>query len=386
MKDSFEPVTVLLVDVPDVDEWQSFSWHDISEFPKKGYRRARVYLRYRETPFAKLTIDLDDDGFPREPIPESLADARLALANEEPLAEGSSITPLVTIVVATSGTRPDLLERCMTSLASLRYPSFEIVLVDNRPEGEIGDSTEAWTDTSHPGFETRTITVVREKRRGLSFARNAGVLAAAGQIIAFTDDDVEVDANWINGIVDAFNESPEVQCVTGLIIPAELETEAQELFENFYGGFDRGLIRRSWVIPGRRKGSRGFLNRSMFLVNEDGSGEQLNAKSLYVIAGTCGVGANMAVRREFALRYPFDVGLGAGSLVNSGEDIRFYADVLWAGRRVAYVPSAIVRHTHRRNMDDLKSQIKRMGMGQTAMLVSLITQDVRHVAGITMTG
>lgn len=52
----------------------------------------------------------------------------------------------------------------------------------------------------------------------------------------------------------------------------------------------------------------------------------------------------------------------------------------------ADVPNAIVRHTHRRNMHDLESQIMRMGMGQTAMLVSLITQDVRHVAGITMTG
>jgi GT2 family glycosyltransferase len=386
MKDSFEPVTVLLVDVPDVDEWQSFSWQDMSEFPKKGYRSARVYLRYRGTPFAKLTVDLDDDGFPREPIPEALAGTALALANEDRLAEGSSILPLVTIVVATSGTRPDLLARCMKSLSLLRYPSFEIVLVDNRPEFGVGDSAEVWTDTSQPGFGTRTVTVVREKRRGLSFARNAGVLAATGEIIAFTDDDVEVDANWLSAMVDAFKKSPEVQCVTGLVIPAELETEAQQLFENFYGGFDRGLKRRSWVIPGRRTGSRGFLNRSMFLVSEDGSGEQLNAKSLYVIAGTCGVGANMAVRREFALRCPFDIGLGAGSLVNSGEDIRFYADVLWAGHRVAYAPRAIVQHTHRRNMDDLESQIKRMGMGQTAMLVSLITEDIRHVAGITMSG
>jgi GT2 family glycosyltransferase len=247
------------------------------------------------------------------------------------------------------------------------------------------ESDEFWREVlQHEGEEPAKVTIVREVRPGLSFARNAGVLAASGEIVAFTDDDVEVEANWLSGFVDAFNVSTEVQCVTGLVVPAEMETEAQVLFENFYGGFDRGLVPHSWII--RNSHNHILPNRTAFLVAEDGSSEQASYKSIYVVAGTCGVGANMAVRREFALRHPFDVGLGAGSYVNSGEDIRFYADVLWSGQAIAYVPSAIVRHTHRRDMDDLKVQVRRMGTGQTAMLTSMVFQDIRHLVGITLCG
>ena len=79
--------------------------------------------------------------------------------------------------------------------------------------------------------------MVRERRPGISAARNAGVAAATGEIIAFTDDDVRVDPLWLRAIGERFASDSAIEAVTGLILPAELETPAQVWFERYYGGF-----------------------------------------------------------------------------------------------------------------------------------------------------
>lgn len=380
-------VAVLLIDVPDVDEGASLSWRDVPGFPIMGYQRAQVYLRYRGMPYAKLSLNLDDEGYPHELFPEVRPESRRTIASGEPLLEAMPEFPLVTIVVSTAGLRPDLLKRCIKSLIALSYPAYEIVVVDNRSPSMFDEGTEIWSESWIEESESaRKVTIVRERRPGLSYARNTGVAAAHGEIVAFTDDDVEVDTNWLSSIVDAFNSSTKVQCVTGLVIPAELETEAQELFEIFCSGFDRGFVPRSWIMPSRESPNRNFLKRSTFLVTESGSSDHSPAQSLYAAIGNCGVGANMAVRREFALRCPFDVALGVGSIAQGGEDIRFYADVLWAGFGIMYVPNSIVRHTHRRDMEALESQMRGFGVGYTALIVSLVLEDLRHLFGLAICG
>jgi cellulose synthase/poly-beta-1,6-N-acetylglucosamine synthase-like glycosyltransferase len=383
--EAFDPIAVLLIDVPESDVGTTPSWGDLPGLPVHGYRRARIYLRYKGMPFAKLNVEIDERGIPLEPVPELPRD--VVVTSRAPVPTEPSTLPLVSIVVSTAGRRPDLLKRCIKSLTEINYPAFEIVVVDNRAESITDESEAIWTASRiDAGDDAHLIRVVREGRRGLSFARNTGVLAARGAIVAFTDDDVEVDANWLTGIVEAFNRSEEIMCVTGLVIPAELETEAQELCEIFYGGFDRGLVPRTWSILRRRAGDRGSLRKSSFRISEGGSTEHSHTKSIYVVAGNCGVGANFAARRDFALSCPFDVALGVGSVARSGEDTRFYADVLWAGYQVAYVPSSIVRHTHRRGMDELMNQMRGVGVGLTAYLASLIFEDPRHLIGIMLNG
>jgi len=230
-------------------------------------------------------------GLPREPFPEIPSGSRGTSTLEESVPETKPEYPLVTIVVPTAGVRPDLLTRCVKSLTALRYPAYEIVVVDNRSQSMFDGGTEIWSESwIEESDSASTVRVVREARPGASYARNTGIAAAHGDIVAFTDDDVEVDANWLSGIVDAFNSSPEVKCVTGLVIAAELETEAQVLFELFSGGFDRGLVPHSWSMPSRKSPNRNFLKRSTFLVTESLSPEQSLAQSLYVVIGTCGVG------------------------------------------------------------------------------------------------
>lgn len=380
-------VAVLLVDVPDDDESTGLSWRDVRGFPVIGYQRAQVYLRYGGKPFAKLSLKLDEDGYPCEPFPEGRPELQPTVARGESTSETQPAFPLVSIVVSTAGFRPELLMRCIKSLKALTYPSFEILVIDNRSPSMFDEGNEVWSETWFENDAAAGNTrVIRERRPGLSYARNTGVAVAHGEIVAFTDDDVEVDPRWLDGIVEAFNSSTDVKCVTGLVIPAELETEAQELFEIFCGGFDRGFVPRSWTIPNRRSTKRNLLKQSTFLVVENGSPANPTSQSLYAAIGNCGVGANMAVRREFALRFPFDVALGVGSPAQGGEDIRFYADVLWAGFRIRYVPEAIVRHTHRRDMESLESQMRGFGVGYTALIMSLFLEDLRHVVGVTICG
>src|SRR5206468_9191594 len=78
-----------------------------------------------------------------------------------------------------------------------------------------------------------------EPRAGLSFARNAAVKAAPGQILAWIDDDEVADPNWLAEVARALDEHPDADVISGVIVPAELETQAQLWFEQF-GGHSKG--------------------------------------------------------------------------------------------------------------------------------------------------
>jgi O-antigen biosynthesis protein len=70
---------------------------------------------------------------------------------------------------------------------------------------------------------------VAEPRAGLSPARNRGVSAAAGDIVAFLDDDEEPDTFWLAALARGFARGSGVGCVTGPILPAGLGTAAQQV-------------------------------------------------------------------------------------------------------------------------------------------------------------
>jgi hypothetical protein len=63
-------------------------------------------------------------------------------------------------------------------------------------------------------------------------AHNRGLTKARGEIVAFTNDDVVVDSLWLVELARAFEFADDVACVTGLILPMELETPAQFWLEN----------------------------------------------------------------------------------------------------------------------------------------------------------
>ena len=148
----------------------------------------------------------------------------------------------MTVAICTRDRTEDL-AICLDSLDRVDYEDFEIVVVDNAP---ASDATRLLVERR--GGRVR---YVREPRPGLDWARNRAIAEATGDVVAFADDDVTVDPGWLRALAAAFGTDEAVAAVTGLVLPAELQTEAQVLFER-YRSFG------SWVHtpPGRARGHR----------------------------------------------------------------------------------------------------------------------------------
>ncbi len=98
--------------------------------------------------------------------------------------------PKVSVVVASyNGGRT--LKVCLDSLVRLNYPNYEVILVD---DGSTDSSPEI-------ASLYKTIRYIRQTNHGLSVARNTGINAATGEIVAFTDSDCRADEDWLYYIV-----------------------------------------------------------------------------------------------------------------------------------------------------------------------------------------
>jgi len=259
------------------------------------------------------------------------------LNTSHPVYEGP--LPSMTVAVC-SRDRPADLARCLDSLVRLSPPVPDILVVDNAPSD---DATERLVRSSYPN-----VRYVREPRPGLDWARNRAIAEAQGEILAYTDDDVVVDMGWAGALARTFGEHPEVMAVTGLVVPYELETEAQILFE-LYGGFGRGFERK-WYRVSAEQGERASAEHSG--------------------AGKFGTGANMAYRRSlFDKIGGFDPALDVGTVTNGGGDLEMFFRVLKEGYTLVYEPGAMVRHRHRRDYTQLRTQITNNGIGFYSYLV-----------------
>jgi GT2 family glycosyltransferase len=198
---------------------------------------------------------------------------------------------------------------------------------------------------------------VREDRRGLAAAHNRGLQEAQGSIVAFTDDDVIVDKDWLTEIVKAFRAADDVACVTGLIMAAELQTQSQVMLEihgSFSKGFRQRVIDRSTHRP----------TDPLFPFN----------------TGRLGSGANMSFDRDkLRAMGGFDPAIGTGTVASGGDDLAAFFSVIASGFQLVYQPTALVWHHHRRDFDSLAAQAYGYGVGVGAYLASSLC---RHPASI----
>jgi glycosyltransferase involved in cell wall biosynthesis len=256
--------------------------------------------------------------------------------------------PLLTIAICTKD-RPAGVERLLHSLreqgSALPRGSagLEILIVDNAPSDQR---------TREIAAQHSEVRYVREPRPGLNFARNLAVREARGDILAFLDDDVVVDRHWAAGLSSAWAENRDAAAFTGQVLPMELETEAQILFER-RGGFRRGFdrVRYGPVLPGNGVYPAG--------------------------SGIFGAGANMAFKTEALRRMGgFDEALDTGAAVPGGGDLDIFYRVIRAGHALVYEPRFLVFHQHRRDMKALRRQYRRSwGLGFMCYICKSLKSD-----------
>ena len=248
--------------------------------------------------------------------------------------EPNDLLPPISVVICTRD-RTDLLKGALEAILALDYPNREIIVIDNAPS----NSSTAELVARLP------VRYVKEERPGLDWARNRGIAEASHEIIAFTDDDVRPDRGWLRGMAAGFVD-PTIMAVSGLVAPAELETEAQIQYEFGYGG----------------------MLQYLHCFKVDGS--NLTAQKL-LWASAYGVGANMAFRRQvFEDVGNFDPALDVGTPTRGAGDIEMFHRILAKGYSTFYEPTAFVWHVHRRSGEALSRQLRDNGRGFGAFLLT----------------
>jgi glycosyltransferase involved in cell wall biosynthesis len=215
----------------------------------------------------------------------------------------------ISVIISTYN-RCDMLPGALESVLAQQAAgvNYEVIIVDNNSSDKTREVVES--------FIARGETNVRyvfEDKQGLSHARNAGISQARAPIIAFTDDDVRADRDWVVAIKRAFDEHPEVAFVGGKVLPQWLSAPP------------------SWLTP---------THWAPLALADYGE------ESIYVGAENpiCLVGANVAFRREvFEQIGLFKLDLqrvkdGVGSM----EDHEFLLRIWSTGRRGMYVPDIVM--------------------------------------------
>jgi glycosyltransferase involved in cell wall biosynthesis len=249
----------------------------------------------------------------------------------------------LSIVICTYD-RPTDLEKCLESMQKLETGrhKIEILVVDNHPSSGL----------TLPVVEKfKTVRYETETRPGVSYARNKGLRDSRGEIVAYIDDDVVLPSGWVKRILAPFTDE-RVMCVSGLVLPLELETESQELFE-MYGGLGRGFSPRIFDTA--------FFNQS-----------KRHVVPTWDLGGT----ANVAIRKTvIAQSGMFDETLGPGLPTGVGEDIYMFYQILKFGHICYYEPAAYVWHKHRRTLKELKRQLYGYNKGQTSYQLRTLVSD-----------
>lgn len=341
--------------------------------PRTG--QAWVLVRVHTEPIGLLVLDLPAEGLsPREvadavtarfaePIRSRVRAAGADLTGPLPpdgvsvpgtppyllrRAEVLRAAPPITVVICTRD-RPDGLAVALDSVLGQGYPRLRVLVVDNAPSGDATARLVRQMARNAP------VEYLLAPEPGLSRARNRAVAASPGEILAWLDDDEVADPYWLSEVARALADHPEADVVSGMVVPAELATAPQLWFEQF-GGHSKG---------------RGFTP-DVF------SPATAHRQSPLYPLPPFAVGANMVFRPGVVEGIGgFDPALGAGTPAMGGEDTKAFTQVLLGGGTIAYRPTMLVRHLHRRDVAGLRRQLRGYGTGLTAYYTSLLCRDPR---------
>ncbi len=222
-------------------------------------------------------------------------------------------TPRISVVVCTYNGAATL-RQCLKGVLALRYPDYEVIVVsDGSTDGSAAIAS------GYPAAR-----VIETPNRGLSAARNAGLEAATGEIVAYLDDDAVPDPDWLSHIAVALADSRYAAVGGPNVAPPDSGGVAQ-CVANAPGGPTHVLIsdREAEHIPG----------------------------------------CNMAIRRDDLVRLGgFDPRFRV-----AGDDVDLCWRLLDAGRRIAFSPGAVVLHRRRATLRGYLRQQRGYGRAEALL-------------------
>lgn len=283
--------------------------------------------------------DVKDWGFgltrrDRRPKP-ALAAARRAFEAapfppDDPLLPAASPLPRVSVVVCTFNGAGTIRE-CLDGLCAVDYPDYEVIVVN--------DGSTDPTAAIAASYPVRLITT---ENRGLSSARNTGLAAAGGEIVAYIDDDACPDQHWLRYLVHTFTEGG-WSAVGGPNLPPPDDGAVADCIANAPGG-------------------------PMHVLLSDSEAEHVP-------------GCNMAVRRSVLAQ----VGGFDPQFRVAGDDV----DLCWRLRarnfKVGFSPAAVVWHHRRGSVGAYLRQQRDYGKAE-ALLERKWPQKYNRVRHITWAG
>lgn len=218
-------------------------------------------------------------------------------------ASARAVAPAVSVVLPTYNRCANVRRTLSSVLAQQTTRPYEVIVVDNNSTDDTGAAIHAVIARGAP------VRYVLEQNQGVSYARNAGVAHARAPLIAFVDDDVCVEPDWIETICRTFEQHGDIDCVGGKVLPAwEVEPPAW-------------LTRDHWA--------------PVALLDFGDHARRIDAKNRF-----CLLTANLACRREIFER----VGLFGAELQRVRDRIGSMEDHEWllrfwdAGGQALYVP------------------------------------------------
>jgi glycosyltransferase involved in cell wall biosynthesis len=216
-----------------------------------------------------------------------------------------------TTIILCTYNRCESLAKALESAAALDLPApdeWDVLVVDNNSSDQTREVVEGFC-RRYPG----QFNYVFEPNQGKSYALNSGIHQACGDVIAFLDDDVEVDSGWLRNLTAPLKDKKWVGA-GGRVLP------------------EAGFVPSRWMDVNSRDG---LAPLAIFDLGLE-AGELEEAP----------FGTNMAFRKEAFEKYGgfrTDLGPRPGSEIRN-EDSEFSSRLLAAGERLWYEPSAVVYH------------------------------------------
>lgn len=296
---------------------RTLSWQIESVF-EAGFAGAMIFSWTDEWHRGGMDVEDWDFGLTcRERRPKPALESVRQSFGETPFpAQRLHPLPQVSVVVCVYNGRRTI-RQCLDSLLRLNYPNYEIVVVD---DGSTDGTSEILEEFSH----RPKVRIIRTENRGLSRARNTGMEAARGEIVAYIDSDAYADPEWLSYLARDFQRS-DFAAIGGPNIPPRGDGLVSDCVASAPGGPVHVLL-------------------------SDTEAEHIP-------------GCNMAFRRDRLA----EIGGFDAQFRVAGDDV----DVCWRihkrGWRIGFSPSAVVWHHYRSDIRSYWRQQKGYGRAETLL-------------------